>query len=94
MKREHTYWGRRHPKHWLLAHNPVQPVHVAQPHGANGFRVMWIPPERTALKERPWRVCKCGWRPDLGTHYSAARTRKIPAPPEQAQPDYKIWVLM
>lgn len=77
MKREHKYWRGRHPKDYLLAHNPVQAMTVNHPHGLNGFRIMWIPPEYTKRKENPFRVCKCGWRPDLGTHYSAGRPRKI-----------------
>jgi hypothetical protein len=71
-EREHKYWGGRHPKDYLLAHNPVQPIHVEQPHGWNGFRVMWIPPEWRDRKNNPWRVCKCGWRPDRGKHYSSS----------------------
>jgi hypothetical protein len=89
-ERQHTYWGQKHPKDWLLAHNPVQPVHVLQPHGYNGFRVMWIPPGYG------WRVCKCGWRPDLGAHYANPkfRMRKITAPVEIPNDDYaELFVL-
>jgi hypothetical protein len=74
VERKHYYWGGRHPKDYLLAHNPVQPVHERQDHGVNGFRVMWIPP---AWSNEKFKVCNCGWRPDLGVHYSAGRHRKI-----------------
>jgi hypothetical protein len=76
-QREHKYWGGRHPRDYLLAHNPLQPVEVDQPHGLHGFRVMWIPPEWRNIKARPWRECICGWRPDLGVHYSAGKPRRI-----------------
>ena len=68
-KREQKYWHGRHPKDYLLAHNPVRAVDVNQAHGVNGFRVMWIPPE---WRVEGWRACNCGWRPDLGTHYAPA----------------------
>jgi hypothetical protein len=85
-ERKHMYWGGRHPKDYLLAHNPVQPGFVDQEHGRNGFRVMWIPPELTSRKEHPFRVCICGWRPDLGTHYSCGRPRRIiDIPPEEIE---------
>jgi hypothetical protein len=72
---KHYYWGGRHPKDYLLAHNSVQPVHERQQHGVSGFRVMWIPPELT--NENQFVVCDCGWRPDLGVHYSRGGFRKI-----------------
>lgn len=78
-ERSSVYWRGRHPKDYLLAHNPVAPVEVDQPHGVNGFRVMWIPPEWK------WRACKCGWRPDLGTHRSNLRGNyRIRAPRRSA----------
>jgi hypothetical protein len=49
---------------WLLAHNSVRPT-VDQRHGWQGFRRFWIPPD-----EEGWRLCQCGWRPDLGPHYA------------------------
>ena len=49
---------------WLLAHNSVRPT-VDQRHGWQGFHRFWIPPD-----EEGWSVCSCGWRPDLGPHYS------------------------
>ena len=42
----------------------------------NGFRVIWIPPEWTK-DENQFVVCDCGWRPDLGVHYSCGGFRKI-----------------
>jgi len=48
---------------WLLAHNSVRPV-VDQRGGTNGFRRFWVPPDPK------WKLCACGWRSDLGPHYS------------------------
>ena len=48
---------------WLLAHNHVRPT-VGTRGGVNGFRRFWVPPDPK------WKLCKCGWRPDLGPHYS------------------------
>ena len=50
---------------WLLAHNTIRPT-VDQRRGVNGFRRFWVPPD-----EEGWRLCQCGWRPDVGPHYSA-----------------------
>ena len=62
---EHSFSYSR-KEGWLLAHNIV--AHdVDQRHGQNGFRRFWVPPE----KKDGWRLCDCGWRPDLGPHYSA-----------------------
>ena len=49
---------------WLLAHNSIRPT-VDQQHGVNGFRRFWVPPD-----QGNWKLCNCGWRPDLGPHYS------------------------
>ena len=49
---------------WLLAHNSVRPT-VDTRGGVNGFRRFWVPPDPK------WKLCDCGWRPDLGPHYSA-----------------------
>jgi hypothetical protein len=76
-ERKQIYWRSRHPDDYLLAHNPVQPVHVRQQHGVSGFRVMRIPPEWTTKDENPFVVCDCGWRADLGVHYSCGGFRKI-----------------
>ena len=48
---------------WLLTHNHVRPT-VDQRSGVNGFRRFWVPPGPK------WKLCSCGWRPDLGPHYS------------------------
>ena len=53
---------------WLLAHNLVRPEAADTPHGWQGFRRFWISPE--FQKEHDWPICNCGWRPDLGPHYS------------------------
>jgi hypothetical protein len=62
--------GRRRPKGWLLAHNHIRHAKNTR-NGANGFRYFWI-----ASREGGWKLCRCGWRPDLGPHYS----KKRPAP--------------
>jgi len=80
IKRESVYWGSKHPKDYLLAHNPVRPVEMDQAHGIRGFRVMWIPPEY--LTSHGFKVCDCGWRPEKGNHYSVERPQ--PAPVEAA----------
>jgi hypothetical protein len=64
-ERKQVYWRGRHPKDYLLAHNPVRPVDTKQPHGVRGCDV-----EPEWRNRKAWRVCKCGWRPDLGTHHS------------------------
>jgi hypothetical protein len=48
---------------WLLAHNHVRPAVDARG-GVNGFRRFWVQPDPK------WKLCECGWRPDLGPHYS------------------------
>jgi hypothetical protein len=55
-------YGGKIPKDYRLAHNHIAHT-VNMPHGLNGFRRFWIPPEWN------WVKCKCGWRPDLGPHY-------------------------
>ena len=49
---------------WVLAHNLVRPGAAYTRHGWRGFRRFWVPPDEK------WKLCKCGWRPDLGPHYS------------------------
>lgn len=61
--------GRRRPKGWALAHNHILHSKNAS-NGANGFRYFWLAPGHG------WSVCKCGWRPDLGTHYSGRPRQK------------------
>jgi hypothetical protein len=56
-------YARRRPSGWLLAHNSVRPT-VHQRHGVGGFRWFWVAPDPK------WKLCQCGWRPDLGPHYS------------------------
>lgn len=70
--RRQIYGGGRIPASYLPAHN-----HVAHgprtPHGANGFRRFWIPPEWVlvgeydfdtgkVLKGTKWVECPCGWQ--------------------------------
>jgi hypothetical protein len=69
-ERAQISWGNEHPEDYRLAHNHVQPMNEKQPHGVNGFRVMWIPPEFTKREKNPFKICNCGWRSDLGNHYS------------------------
>jgi hypothetical protein len=62
--RNQIYGGKR-PRTYKLAHNHI--LHTANmQHGTNGFRRFWIPPEWIGWH---WVKCKCGWRPDMGTHY-------------------------
>ena len=61
-KRTIIYGGRR-PPGWVLAHNCVRRT-VKTKHGENGFRRFWVPPAEK------WKVCRCGWRPDLGVHHA------------------------
>ena len=55
------------PSGWLLAHNSIRPA-VDTRGGVNGFRRFWLSPEKQ--KQDGWKSCQCGWRPDLGSHYS------------------------
>src|SRR4051794_16293383 len=61
--------GRRRPKGWVLAHNRILHSKNAR-NGHNGFRYFWRAPGHA------FSVCKCGWRPDLGTHYSSRPRQK------------------
>jgi hypothetical protein len=58
----------RCPDGWLLAHNIVRPEAANTRNGWKGFRRLWISPKKK--KKDGWKLCKCGWRPDLGPHYS------------------------
>jgi hypothetical protein len=61
------YDGGPKPKSYRLAHNQV--VHTPKfPHGMNGFRRFWIPPQW--ISSGQWSKCPCGWRPTSGTHYA------------------------
>ena len=60
---ERISYASRRPAGWLLAHDHVD-HDVDTPYGENGFRSFWVMPS-----ER-WRLCQCGWRPDLGPHYA------------------------
>jgi hypothetical protein len=51
------------PSGRILAHNHVRRS-ADMPQGLNGFRYWYDKPQRA-----DYVVCKCGWRPDLGTHY-------------------------
>jgi hypothetical protein len=46
----------------VLVHNHVRHT-ASMEYGRNGFRC-W-----TQIKRANLALCKCGWRPDLGTHY-------------------------
>jgi hypothetical protein len=62
--------GRRRPKGWVLAHNHIRHGKNTT-NGVNGFRYFWCA-DRTG-----WSVCRCGWRPDWGVHYSKVPRVKI-----------------
>lgn len=47
----------------LLAHNQVTPASATK-QGIWGFRFFAVEPSAE------WAPCDCGWRPDLGVHYS------------------------
>jgi hypothetical protein len=65
--------GRTRPEGWALAHNHIR-------HGKNarnsirGFRYFWL------KSHEGWSVCHCGWRPELGVHYSKHPNAKILPP--------------
>jgi hypothetical protein len=62
--------GRRRPPGWILVHNRV--LHSKNTvQGVNGFRYFWAAPHEG------WKVCRCGWRPDWGVHYSAFPNVKV-----------------
>jgi hypothetical protein len=63
--------GRRRPKGWLLAHNHIRHGKNTR-NDVNGFRYFWI-----ASREGSWKLCRCGWRPDLGPHYSKNPDREL-----------------
>src|SRR4029450_1314545 len=63
--------GRRRPKGWLLAHNDIRHGKNTR-NGVNCFRYFWI-----ASREGSWKLCRCGWRPDLGPHYSKNPKREL-----------------
>lgn len=54
---------------WVLAHNHVSRAYNTT-HGSRGFRRFWVPPSKK------WKLCKCGWRPDLGPHYALYPNQK------------------
>lgn len=62
--------GRQQPEGWFLAHNHVMHGKNTR-NGVNGFRYFWI-------KDRSkWSACLCGWRPELGEHYSKRPEQKL-----------------
>jgi ABC transporter substrate binding protein len=63
--------GRKRPKGWLLAHNHIRHGKNTR-NGVDGFRYFWI-----ASHEGSWKLCHCGWRPDLGPHYSKNPDREL-----------------
>ncbi|HUL06649.1 MAG TPA: hypothetical protein VLV76_09955 [Candidatus Acidoferrum sp.] len=60
-----------------ICHNPVRPVTADQGGGFNGFR--WWRCDPTWLKDKPqFHVCKCGWAPHIGNHYSNLKYDHLP----------------
>jgi hypothetical protein len=58
------------PEDYLPAHNHV--IHTPDfPHGLNGFRRFWIPPEWA--RSRKWSKCPCGWK-DGGKKWNEKET--------------------
>jgi hypothetical protein len=57
-----------------VAHNPVVPLELDQPHGRRGFRIMFVTPAWLA-KNPHFKPCRCGWAEHLGVHYSPLRSR-------------------
>jgi|GraSoiStandDraft_1057264.scaffolds.fasta_scaffold654245_1 hypothetical protein len=68
LKRDKTRYGIARPGSSnrqgdrVLVHNHVSHT-ASMEYGRNGFRC-W-----TQIKRANLELCKCGWRPDLGTHY-------------------------
>jgi hypothetical protein len=59
MSERKQLYGGRIPAEYLPAHNHV--MHTAKfPHGLNGFRRFWVPPEY--VEAGGWTICPCGWR--------------------------------
>ena len=54
----------------ILVHNFAAPENAKRVHGEGGFRV-W-----TQLPDEKMTPCSCGWRPDLGQHYTSRVTSK------------------
>jgi hypothetical protein len=59
-----AYRRRSRNKREILCHNHVAHTRWT-PHGENGFR--WFVAHSGGSQ---WKVCPCGWRPDLGVHYA------------------------
>jgi hypothetical protein len=49
----------------ILVHNFPAPENAQRIHGEGGFRV-W-----TQLRDEAKTRCSCGWRPDLGPHFTS-----------------------
>jgi hypothetical protein len=49
----------------ILVHNFGAPENLQRTHGDGGFRV-W-----TQLPDKKLSPCSCGWRPDLGAHFTS-----------------------
>jgi hypothetical protein len=65
-----AYRRRPRGRSEILCHNQV--LHTRDmAHGVNGFR--WF----TARAGGDWKVCPCGWRPELGAHYAWAKHVKF-----------------
>jgi hypothetical protein len=65
-----------------------------QPHGVNGFRVMWIPPEFTKRDKNPFKICNCGWRPDLEQPLFRTSFRLAVAGEMVPVPDTPQWLVL
>jgi hypothetical protein len=63
---------RKPPKGWVLAHNHVRDGKNT-PNHMNGFSYFWL----ANPKAKGFSVCRCGWRPDWGKHYSGRPHQKI-----------------
>ena len=63
-------YRRRPGKGEMLCHNHVHHTRDTE-HGVNGFR--WFSVKAGASH---WKVCPCGWRPDLGTHHACAPVKE------------------
>jgi hypothetical protein len=57
------YCSRPRHKGEILCHNHVA-HHEASKHGENGFRYFVV------ARGSEWKLCPCGWRPELGKHYA------------------------
>ena len=62
-------YATKRPRGWLLAHNSIRPT-VDQRHGVERLPPVLDTRQRSS-RRTAGSLCECGWRPDLGPHYSA-----------------------